>query len=173
MKPNFTTVKNLHFRPLVKQDWLRVSAIYGLGIATGNATFQQEIPTWEEWNDNHIKSCRILVEKDTQILGWAALSPVSSRDVYKGVAEVSVYIAPPFSGQKVGVSLLQELIGASEKQGFWTLQAGIFPENIASLKIHEQLGFRTIGKREKVGKLKGIWRDTVLMERRSLVTGVD
>jgi len=173
MKPTINTVKNLHFRSLEKQDWLRVSEIYALGIATGNATFQEEIPSWEDWDNNHIKSCRILVEKDKKIIGWAALSAVSSREVYKGIAEVSVYIDPKYSGQKIGVSLLHQLIHASEKQGFWTLQAGIFPENIGSLKIHEKLGFRTIGKRVKVGKMKGIWRDTVLIERRSLIVGVD
>lgn len=173
MNPIFINQKNLLFRLIEKQDWPFVSEIYALGIATGNATFQEEIPSWEDWNSNHIKSCRILVEKDKQIIGWAALSAVSKREVYKGVAEVSVYIDPQFSGLKIGASLLQKLILASEKHGYWTLQAGIFLENIASLKIHEHLGFRTIGKREKVGKLKGVWRDTVLMERRSLVVGVD
>jgi len=173
MKSNIIIPKNLLFRPLEKQDWHRVSEIYALGIMTGNATFQQDIPSWEEWDKNHLKTCRILVEKEKQIIGWAALSAVSSREVYQGVTEVSIYIDPLFSGQKVGFSLLHQLVLASEKQGIWTLQAGIFPENIASLKIHEQVGFRTIGKRENVGKLKGVWRDTVLMERRSLVVGVD
>ena len=118
------------------------------------------------------KKCRILVEKNQQIVGWAALSYVSKREVYKGVAEVSIYINPQFSGQNIGISLLEKLIQESEKNGFWTLQAGIFPENIASLKIHERLGFRTIGVRERVGKINGIWRDTVLIERRSLIVGV-
>lgn len=173
MKPKFSPLKNLRFRPIEKKDWPRISEIYALGITTGNATFQEEIPSWENWNKTHIIPCRILVEIDTQIIGWAALSLVSSRYVYRGVSEISIYIDPCFSGKKIGVSLLQKLILASEKQGFWTLQAGIFPENTASLTIHKHLGFRTIGKRERVGKLKGVWRDTVLLERRSLVIGVD
>lgn len=173
MKSTFNTANKLHFRSIEKQDWSRVSEIYAQGIVTGNATFQQDIPSWQDWDSNHIKTCRILVEKNQQIIGWAALSPVSSRVVYKGVAEVSVYIDLQYSGQKIGVSLLHQLILASEKHGFWTLQAGIFPENIASLKIHEHLGFHTIGTREKVGKMKGVWRDTVIIERRSLIVGVD
>ena len=154
-------------------DWTNVAEIYRQGIETGNATFQQEIPTWDDWNNGHIKSCRIVAEIDIEIVGWAALTAVSGRCVYAGVAEVSVYISNNYRGQKIGTKLLDKLIAESENEKLWTLQAGIFPENIASLKIHEDLGFRKIGHREKIGKMNGIWRDTVLLERRSKVIGID
>lgn len=154
-------------------DWTNVAEIYRQGIETGNATFQQEIPTWDDWNNGHIKSCRIVAEIDNEIVGWAALTAVSGRCVYAGVAEVSVYISNKYRGQKIGTKLLDKLIAESENEKLWTLQAGIFPENIASLKIHEELGFRKIGHREKIGKMNGIWRDTVLLERRSKVIGID
>ncbi len=154
-------------------DWTNVAEIYRQGIETGNATFQQEIPTWDDWNNGHIKSCRIVAEIDNEIVGWAALTAVSGRCVYAGVAEVSVYISNKYRGQKIGTKLLDKLIAESENERHWTLQAGIFPENIASLKIHEELGFRKIGHREKIGKMNGIWRDTVLLERRSKVIGID
>ena len=154
-------------------DWTNVAEIYRQGIETGNATFQQEIPTWDDWNNGHIKSCRIVAEIDNEIVGWAALTAVSGRCVYAGVAEVSVYISNKYRGQKIGTKLLDKLIAESENKKLWTLQAGIFPENIASLKIHEELGFRKIGHREKIGKMNGIWRDTVLLERRSKVIGID
>ncbi len=154
-------------------DWTNVAEIYRQGIETGNATFQQEIPTWDDWNNGHIKSCRIVAEIDNEIVGWAALTAVSGRCVYAGVAEVSVYISNKYRGQKIGTKLLDKLIAESENERHWTLQAGIFPENIASLKIHEELGFRKIGHREKIGKMNGIWRDTILLERRSKVIGID
>ena len=137
-------------------DWTNVAEIYRQGIETGNATFQQEIPTWDDWNNGHIKSCRIVAEIDNEIVGWAALTAVSGRCVYAGVAEVSVYISNKYRGQKIGTKLLDKLIAESENEKHWTLQAGIFPENIASLKIHEELGFRKIGHREKIGKMNGI-----------------
>ena len=161
------------FRPMKAADWTNVAEIYRQGIETGNATFQQEIPTWDDWNNGHIKSCRIVAEIDNEIVGWAALTPVSGRCVYAGVAEVSVYVSDKNRGQKIGTKLLDKLIAESENEKHWTLQAGIFPENIASLKIHEELGFRKIGHREKIGKMNGIWRDTVLLERRSKVIGID
>lgn len=161
------------FRPMKAADWTNVAEIYRQGIETGNATFQQEIPTWDDWNNGHIKSCRIVAEIDNEIVGWAALTAVSGRCVYAGVAEVSVYISNKYRGQKIGTKLLDKLIAESENEKHWTLQAGIFPENIASLKIHEELGFRKIGHREKIGKMNGIWRDTVLLERRSKVIGID
>ncbi|MCI1265040.1 MAG: GNAT family N-acetyltransferase [Saprospiraceae bacterium] len=161
------------FRPMKAADWTNVAEIYRQGIETGNATFQQEIPTWDDWNNGHIKSCRIVAEIDNEIVGWAALTAVSGRCVYAGVAEVSVYISNNYRGQKIGTKLLDKLIAESENEKLWTLQAGIFPENIASLKIHEDLGFRKIGHREKIGKMNGIWRDTVLLERRSKVIGID
>jgi phosphinothricin acetyltransferase len=146
--------------------WPQVKEIYEMGIAGGNATFQTTAPTWEEWDRGHIKTCRLIAVKDT-ILGWAALSPVSARAVYAGVAEVSIYIHPDAQGQGIGSLLLEKLIKESEQQHFWTLQAGIFPENTASIHLHEKHGFRLVGRRERIGQMNGIWRDTVLMERRS------
>jgi phosphinothricin acetyltransferase len=163
----------INFRPMTAEDWTSVAEIYKQGIETGNATFQQEIPTWDDWNNGHIKSCRIIAEINNEIVGWAALIAVSGRCVYAGVAEVSVYIANKYRGQKIGTKLLDKLIIESENEKLWTLQAGIFPENFTSLKIHEELGFRKIGHREKIGKMNGIWRDTVLLERRSKLIGID
>lgn len=163
----------LIFRPLTADDFTAVAAIYKQGIDTGNATFQQVVPTWEEWDKGHIKDCRLIAIAANKIAGWAALSAVSGRAVYAGVAEVSIYIASDFRGQKIGTMLLDKLIAESEKAGFWTLQAGIFPENIPSLSLHEQSGFRKIGYRERIGNMNGKWRDTVLMERRSKHIGID
>ena len=161
------------FRSMTADDWTSVAEIYRQGIETGNATFQQEIPTWDGWNSEHIKSCRIVALIENEIVGWAALTAVSGRCVYAGVAEVSVYVANKYRGQKIGTKLLDKLIFESENEKLWTLQAGIFPENFASIKIHEELGFRKIGHREKIGKMDGIWRDTILLERRSKVIGID
>src|ERR1051326_7957827 len=151
--------------------WTAVRAIYLEGIATGNATFQQTAPEWEQWDEAHLPVCRIVARSAEGILGWAALSPVSKRPVYAGVAEVSVYVAAHARGQGVGKSLLAALIDASEREGIWTLQSGIFPENTASIELHKRLGFRVLGVREKIGCLNGNWRDVVLMERRSTVAG--
>jgi Sortase and related acyltransferases len=153
-------------------DWASVARIYKQGIATGNATFEQEVPTWESWDNAHLKTCRLVAEIYGEIVGWSALSPVSGRCVYNGVAEVSVYISENHRGQKLGARLLNQLIKKSELNNFWTLQAGIFPENKPSIKIHTDQGFRIIGTREKIGKLHGLWRDTVLLERRSKTMGV-
>ncbi|MGD0342735.1 MAG: N-acetyltransferase family protein [Bacteroidales bacterium] len=163
---------DIELRPLKQEDWIVVAGIYKEGIETGNATFQKEIPTWDEWNSSHLKKCRIVACREDEIAGWAALTAVSGRCVYAGVAEVSVYVSERFKGQKVGTRLLEFLISESEKEGFWTLQAGIFPENTASLKLHENLGFRKVGVREKIGKMHGFWRDTVLLERRSKIVGI-
>ncbi len=161
-------------QPLEQRHYPAVKVIYQLGIATGNATFETEAPSWETWDKNHLKICRIAaVDEKENVTGWAALSPVSERCVYGGVAEVSVYIHPGSQGKGIGKKILEELIRESEKQNLWTLQAGIFPENKASLKIHEQCGFRQIGYREKIGKMKNVWRDTVLLERRSKVVGIN
>lgn len=157
----------MEIRKLLDTDWPQVSLIYQKGINTGNATFQTTAPAWEDWNASHLATCRVVAEKDGQLLGWAALTPVSSRCVYAGVAEVSVYVDPEHSGKGIGLALLEELVHLSEAESIWTLQAGIFPENTASLRIHEKAGFRILGIREKIGKQNGIWRDTVLLERRS------
>ena len=154
-------------RILDPSDWEQVKSIYEKGIATGHATFQTTAPSFEDWDHSHLKTCRFVDEHEGTVRGWAALTPVSSRCVYAGVAEVSVYVDPAFSGKGIGYCLLEHLVKASEQEGLWTLQAGIFPENAASLKIHEKAGFRILGLREKIGKQHGIWRDTVLLERRS------
>ena len=160
------------FSPLLPEHWQVVRSIYEEGIKTGNATFQQNAPEWEEWNNTHLAHSRVVAEADNEIAGWAALTAVSGRCVYAGVGEVSVYVAEKFRGQKIGNVLLHELITESEQNNIWTLQAGIFPENIGSIKIHEANGFRIVGYREKMGQMNGVWRDTVLMERRSSVVAV-
>jgi len=157
---------------MLPADWEAVKQIYEEGIATGNATFQQQAPNWEEWNNDHLSHSRIIAKEDGTILGWAALTGVSGRCVYAGVAEVSVYVSDKARGKGVGKKLLQKLIEESEANNIWTLQAGIFPENIASVKIHNASGFRTLGVRERIGQMNGIWRDTVLMERRSKTIGI-
>lgn len=152
-------------------DWTEVRRIYGEGIATGNATFETEIPSWEAWNAAHRRDCRLVVRDGANLLGWAALTPVSGRCVYGGVADLSVYIAAAARGRGVGRALLTSLIQESEQQGIWTLQAGIFPENEASLRLHRALGFRDVGRRERIGAMSGAWRDVMLLERRSAVVG--
>src|ERR1700743_2017955 len=146
---------------LTPGHWPRVKAIYEEGIATGDATFQTEAPDWEEWDRSHLGHSRLVAMADGAVIGWAALTPVSGRCVYGGVGEVSVYVASGHRGQKVGEGLLRALIDSSEKNNIWTLQAGIFPENGASRKIHAHCGFRTVGYREKIGRQHGRWRDTV------------
>jgi len=158
--------------PMTGQDWPAVREIYLQGIATGNATFEQSAPEWKEWDERHLPSCRLVARLENRIVGWAALSPVSSRCVYEGVAEVSIYIAESARGRGVGRQLLGALEDASERNGIWTLQAGIFPENQASINLHRQAGFRIVGTRERLGCMNGVWRDIVLMERRSSVVGV-
>lgn len=160
------------FNTIHSNNWTAVKQIYEEGIATGNATFQQSAPDWDEWNNNHLQHSRIAAKEDGKILGWAALTPVSARCVYAGVAEVSVYVGDKARGKGLGKQLLQKLIEESEANNMWTLQARIFPENLASIKIHETCGFRIIGKRERIGKMNGIWRDTILMERRSNKVGL-
>ncbi|MEE9362436.1 MAG: N-acetyltransferase family protein [Cellulophaga sp.] len=160
-------------RKMTKNDWTAVSNIYVEGIATGFATFDTTIPSYEDWDTNHLKSCRIIVSEKQKVLGWAALSPVSSRCVYGGVAEVSIYVGRESRGLGVGKILISQLILQSEEDGYWTLQSGIFPENIGSIKLHEKNGFRLIGKKERIGKLKGIWKDNLLFEKRSIKVGVD
>ena len=157
--------------PMLPAHWEEVKRIYEEGIATGNATFQISAPAWEEWNNAHLQTCRLVAIDNDTVIGWAALTPVSGRCVYAGVAEVSVYVAAAVRGKGIGSLLLRALIKASEKNNLWTLQAGIFPENKSSKKMHEANGFRVIGTRERIGKMNGTWRDTVLLERRSKVVG--
>lgn len=158
--------------PLTAQDWEAVRRIYLEGIATGNATFAQAAPEWTEWDAGHLKFCRLVVRNDDAILGWAALSPVSKRCVYSGVAEVSIYIAEASRGKGIGAMLMSALVRESSQSGIWTLQAGIFPENQASIKLHLNAGFRVVGTRERLGCMNGRWRDVVLLERRSNVVGI-
>lgn len=158
---------------MLPQHWEAVKTIYEEGIATGNATFQTSAPGWEDWDNAHLKTCRIIATADDEVLGWAALTPVSSRCVYAGVAEVSVYVAGRARGKNIGSLLLQALINESEQNGIWTLQSGIFPENKASISIHEKNGFRIIGYRERIGKMGNVWRDNIALERRSNIIGTD
>lgn len=153
-------------------DWPAVEAIYREGIATGLATFETETPSWERWDAVHRPDCRLVVRAGERVLGWAALSPVSDRCVYAGVAENSIYIAAAARGQGIGKALLRALVEASEAAGVWTLQTGIFPENAASLALHQACGFRIVGIRERIGQLHGVWKDVVFLERRSRVVGI-
>jgi phosphinothricin acetyltransferase len=162
----------MNIAPLLAKHWPAVKAIYEAGLATGNASFQTSAPSWEEWDAAHLKHCRLVSLDGNDITGWAALTPVSGRCVYAGVAEVSVYVAAGHRGKKIGENLLKALIGDSEEHDIWTLQAGIFPENFASIKIHLNAGFHQIGVREKIGKHNGVWRDTVLLEKRSKKVGI-
>jgi L-amino acid N-acyltransferase YncA len=157
----------LKIERMAAADWSAVREIYLEGIATGNATFERTAPEWEVWHVTHIAEGRIVARLDGDVVGWAALTLVSSRCVYAGVAEVSIYVAERMQGRKIGKRLLEALIEESEKHGIWTLQAGIFPENAASVELHNRCGFRVVGVREKLGKMGGEWRDVVLMERRS------
>ena len=154
-----------------REDWEQVSRIYLEGIKTGNATFETDTPSWESWISKHLPCCNIVARRN-KILGWAAVSPTSGRDVYSGVTEVSIYVSKECKRKGVGLALLKELIELSENNGIWTLQAGIFPENEASINLHKKCGFKIVGTREKIGKMNGIWRDVILMERRSKKAGV-
>jgi L-amino acid N-acyltransferase YncA len=154
-------------------DWEQVRAIYLEGIATGLATFETEAPSWEKWDAAHLPTCRLVARRGETVLAWAALSPVSSRRVYAGVAEVSIYVGTNHRGQGLGQKLLEALIAASEQHGIWTLQAGIFADNRASLALHQRSGFREVGRRERIGRLPGTWRDVALLERRSKTVGLD
>lgn len=161
------TSSDIQIITMQPDDWPQVSSIYEEGIATKNATFETLVPNWREWDKDHLQSCRFVARNHTQIVGWAALSPVSGRCIYSGVAEVSLYVSEEAQGRGIGKQLLLKLITESEKNDIWTLQAGIFPENQSSIGLHKKLGFREVGHREKIGKLAGIWRDVILLERRS------
>jgi L-amino acid N-acyltransferase YncA len=163
---------SVYIEALQPQHFPRVSSIFGQGISTGNATFETSAPSWEQWNESHLLHSRLVAIDQEEVVGWAALSPVSKRQVYIGVAEVSVYVSLTHSGRGIGRTLLRSLISESENNGIWTLNAGIFPENTVSIHLHESLGFRRIGYRERIGKLNGIWRDTLQFERRSSISGI-
>jgi L-amino acid N-acyltransferase YncA len=160
-------------RVMTAADWEPVRSIYVAGIATGQATFETEPPTWTNWNNSHLPAPRVVAVSDERITGWAALGPVSARPVYAGVAEVSVYVAAAMRGAGIGSLLLETLVTQSEKNGIWTLQASIFPENTASISLHNSCGFREVGRRQRIAKMKGVWRDTLLFERRSKLVGAD
>jgi L-amino acid N-acyltransferase YncA len=148
-------------------DWDAVAEIYRRGLETGHASFETSVPKFEDWDAAHLVEPRLVARLDGRLIGWAALSPVSDRCVYGGVAEDSVYVAPELGGRGIGRRLLTELVRRAEEAGIWTLQAGIFPENTASLALHERCGFRVVGRRERLGRHHGAWRDVVLVERRS------
>ena len=170
---------NFRLRPMTPTDWPRVAEIYQEGIATGDATFETTVPSWDQWDAGHMKACRSVAVEDTNrgtaasyTIGWAALSPVSRRDAYKGIGEVSVYVAREAWGRGVGRALLTRLVEESEANGLWALRAGIMAENTTSIRLHERCGFRVVGHYERPAKLNDVWRNTVLMERRSTVVGV-
>ena len=164
---------NYEIRPMRPEDGEKVLEIFQQGINGGNATFDKVAPTWEAWDTKHFNLCRFVLEDENdQVVGWCALQPVSNRDCFKGVAEVSIYLDGSVQGKGLGTILLKKLILDSEEHEFWTLQAGIFPENKVSIAIHQKQGFRTVGTREKIGELNGQWRDIVLLERRSKSVGL-
>jgi len=170
----FLLKREIAIRQIVAEDWESIRSIYLDGLATGEATFETEAPSWETWDVSHTSVPRLVAVSSSEgdaVVGWAALAPVSSRAVYSGVAEVSVYVADNFRGKGIGKALLKQLVAQAEQRGLWTLQASIFPENIASLALHKVCGFREVGTRQRIGTLNGIWRDTVLLERRSEIVG--
>jgi L-amino acid N-acyltransferase YncA len=154
-------------RPLTAADWPAVERIYAEGIATGDATFEAEPPSWEQFDAGRLREQRLVALENGEIVGWAALSPTSSRDCYAGVVEHSVYVTESARGQGVGRELMRALIAGAEAAGLWTIQTSIFPENQASVALHRALGFRVVGRRERIAQLNGVWRDTILLERRS------
>jgi L-amino acid N-acyltransferase YncA len=163
----------MKIRPMKTEDGNAVLTIYAEGIEDGLATFETRCPSWQEWHEAHIEECRLVAEDGAAVLGWAALSPVSRRECYRGVAEVTFYVARSARGRGVGSALLEALVEVSEEAGFWTLQAATFEENTASLLVQDRCGFRVVGTRERIGQLDGRWKTTVLTERRSQVVGVD
>jgi L-amino acid N-acyltransferase YncA len=160
-------------REMAPDDWGQVTAIYAEGIATGYATFETEVPAYDLWAPRHIEGCSLVACEGDAVLGWGALSPYSARRVYAGVAEASIYVRGNCRGRGIGSALLRSLIERSESRGFWTLQAGIFPENTASLAMCRKLGFEEVGLRRRLGRHNGVWRDVVLLERRSDRVGID
>lgn len=163
---------DVQIEPMHAEDWPEVRVIYLAGIATGQATFETSAPGWQDWDAAHLTTARLVARDPAGLLGWVALSPVSRRRVYAGVAEESVYIAEAARGRGVGQALLSAAISAAESAGIWMLQASMFPENSASITLHQRCGFRVVGRRERIGQHGGVWRDTLLLERRSAVVGV-
>jgi len=155
-----------HMRP---SDWDQVRSIYLEGIRTGYATFETDAPTRETWDESHLQIGRLVMRDGDRVVGWTALSPTSKRSVYRGVAELTVYVAENARGKGIGHALLEAVVEESERNGIWTLQASIFPENTSSVKLHLRSGFREVGRRERIAMLNGVWRDTLLFERRSNV----
>jgi len=168
-------MKNIEIKieSMTADSWTDVARIYEEGMATKNSTFEQQVPDWNSWDKSHRKDCRLIAIVGNKVVGWAALSIVSGRCVYSGVAEVSIYVGSGNRGKGIGDRLLDSIIKESELLGIWTLQAGIFPENIGSIRLHHKHGFRTIGIRERLGKMDNTWRDVALLERRSKINGVD
>jgi L-amino acid N-acyltransferase YncA len=162
----------IEIREMAVEDWGQVQAIYLAGITTGQATFENESPNWAQWNTAHLPKPRLVAISQEKLCGWAALSQVSARAVYAGVAEVSVYVDLDLRGKRIGSLLLDALVRESEQNGIWTLQASIFPENVASTSLHKACGFREVGRRERIGRKNGVWRDTLLFERRSKLVGI-
>lgn len=165
-------MKDVVIREITEADYPSVKRIFEEGIASGNSTFQKTAPGWNEWNESKLPYCRLAAVVGNEIAGWTALTPTSKREVYKGINEESIYIAEKFAGKGIGKLLLNALINGSEKHGVWTLYAAIFPENKISIKLHLSCGFREIGYMEKAGCMNGVWRDTVLFERRSKTVGI-
>ena len=165
-------MSDINIRAMRSDDWPAVQRIYSEGIATGSATFETEAPEWLKWDQGHLQDCRLVAQDNERILGWAALGSVSARRVYSGVAEVSIYVATEGRGRGVGTLLLRSLVEQSERCGIWTLQAGIFPENVPSVALHKSCGFREVGLRQRLGQRNGMWRDVLLLERRSLRVGI-
>lgn len=158
-------------RPAVESDWPKIKQIYEAGMNTGLATFETRAPSYEIWSDSETSHCRLVIESGKEVLGFCKLSLVSKRPVYSGVGEVSIYVDPGYFGKGIGQKLMESLIQVSEQQGFWTLEAKIFPENEASIRLHKKNGFREVGVRERIGKRDSVWRDNVLLERRSTING--
>jgi L-amino acid N-acyltransferase YncA len=159
--------KSIEIRTLQPGDWPEVAAVYEAGIATRNATFETDVPSWEAWDAAHLDANRLVAIDRGRVVGWAALSPVSDRCCYAGVAQNSVYVAPGFRGLGIGRRLLERLVVDAERSGIWTIETGIFPENEASVALHLRCGFRVVGTRERLGRLDGVWRDVLFLERRS------
>jgi phosphinothricin acetyltransferase len=157
----------LEIREMTPSDWPRVEAVYAEGIATGEATFETETPSWHDFDRTRLDAGRLVAVEDGHVVGWVALTPVSSRACYAGVVEHSVYVAADARGRGVGRALLESLVRHSVEAGIWTLQTSVFPENEASLALHERIGFRVVGRRERIARLGGVWRDTILLERRA------